>query len=60
MLGYDGPLQYTMVRGDPDLSTDVIHLTRSFLQDSDGMRNNLPGYYLSMTNMYYYTFFGIR
>lgn len=41
-VGYDGPLQYTMVHGNPDASTDIIHLSRSFSQDSDeidGMRN---------------------
>lgn len=32
---YDGPLQYTMVHGNPDASTDIIHLSRSFSQDSD-------------------------
>ncbi|XKL65894.1 hypothetical protein PGB90_009314 [Kerria lacca] len=32
---YDGPLQYTMVQGNPDMSTDVMHLSHSFSHDSD-------------------------
>ncbi len=33
--GYDGPLQYTMVHGNPDVNTEVIHLSHSFSHDSD-------------------------
>ncbi|XP_065199555.1 protein king tubby-like isoform X1 [Planococcus citri] len=33
--GYDGPLQYTMIHGNPDLSADVIQLTRSVSGGSD-------------------------
>ncbi|KAK7604399.1 hypothetical protein V9T40_005585 [Parthenolecanium corni] len=34
---YDGPLQYTMVHGNPDLNNDVIHLSHSFSHDSDDL-----------------------
>lgn len=46
VIGYDGPLQYTMVQGNPDLSTDVIHLSRSFSRDSDDIDGELIFYSL--------------